>query len=104
MFFHRVSISESALPNSKRTATTAKRPSEALAVHVLFTRMVKMKLLRLVAHLVHFFTDREHATGSVIDLYSMAIVNDVQWAGVVIEFERRQVRFFASLMSMGDCV
>ena len=48
-----------------------------------------MKLLQSV----DFFADRERAPGSVIDLYGMAIVNDVQSDGVVIEFERRQVRF-----------
>src|SRR5439155_15049078 len=40
-----------------------------LAVHVLFTRMVKMKLLQSVDS----FTDLERAPGSIIDLYGMSI-------------------------------
>src|SRR5437879_10625214 len=45
--------------------------TQGLAVHVLFTRMVKMKLLQSVDS----FTDLERAPGSIIDLYGMSIVN-----------------------------
>src|SRR5437899_813157 len=38
-----------------------------------------------------------YAPGSIIDLYGMPIVNDVQRDGVVIEFERRQVRLSSTL-------
>src|SRR6266566_549510 len=38
-----------------------------------------------------------YAPGSIIDLYGMSIVNDVQRDGVVIEFERRQVRLSSIL-------
>ena len=55
--------------------------------------MVKMKLLQSV----DFLPDRERAPGSIIDLYGMPIVNDVQRDGVVIEFERRQVRLSSTL-------
>src|SRR5437879_8618477 len=43
--------------------------TQGLAVHVLFTRMVKMKLLQSVDS----FTDLERAPGSIIDLYGMSI-------------------------------
>jgi hypothetical protein len=52
-----------------------------------------MKLLQGV----DFSPDRERAPGSIIDLYGMPIVNDVQRDGVLIEFERRQVRLSSTL-------
>src|SRR5215831_7810819 len=66
---------------------------EALAVDVLLAWMMKMELLEYV----RFVADRERATRGVVDLNGVSVVDDVERNRLVIEFQRRQVRFLAIL-------
>src|SRR5215469_4380590 len=66
---------------------------EALAVDVLLAWMMKMELLEYV----RFVADRERATWGVVDLNGVSVVDDVERNRLVIEFQRRQVRFLGVL-------
>src|SRR5712664_2064564 len=61
---------------------------DALAVHVLFTRVVKVKLFQGVG----LVADGEGAPGSVIHLNSVAVVDDVQRYGLVVQFQGGETR------------
>src|SRR5258706_3767469 len=61
---------------------------DALAVHVLFTRVVKVKLFQGVG----LVADGEGASGSVIHLNSVAVVDDVQRYGLVVQFQGGEIR------------
>src|SRR5215469_9550877 len=65
----------------------------ALTVDVLLAWMMKMELLEYV----RFVADRERATGGVVDLNGVSVVDDVERNRLVIEFQRRQVRFLGVL-------
>jgi hypothetical protein len=60
---------------------------EAIAIYVLLTGMVKMKLLQTIG----LVADCECAARSVIDHDGVAVVNDAQRDALVIELQLRKV-------------
>src|SRR5580692_9280872 len=61
---------------------------EALVGNMLFTRVVKVKLYQSVG----FVADGESASGNVIHLNCVAVVDDVQCYGLIVQFEGREFR------------
>src|SRR5262245_37849056 len=59
----------------------------ALAVHFLFTRPVKVKLLELVL----LAADADEAARLVVDLDGVAVVDDLEFRGLVMKFKTRKV-------------
>jgi len=65
----------------------------AFTVDMLLAGMMEVELFQSVG----LVANRECAAGCVIDLYGVAIVDDVQRYGVVIELERWKVRLLGAL-------
>ena len=72
----------------------------AVSVYVFLAWVMKVELLQDVSLAAY----GQGASGSVVHLDGVAIVDDIQWRRVVIKFESSETEVVAPFMSMGDCL